>query len=91
MFKGPLLVYFGSVFVGVLSVYFFFFVFVLKTKGEEKKKARAVGWVERWEGSGRNLGKGKHDKNILYKRMFFNYKNYEPTPTLRKKKCKRPV
>lgn len=64
-----------------------FFVFVLKRKGEGKK-ALAVGRAGRWEGSGRNLGKGKHDKNMLYKIMFFNYKNYEPTPTLRKKNAK---
>lgn len=47
-----------------------FFVCVSKRKGEGKK-ARAVGWVGRWEGSGRNLGKGRHDKNMLYEIMFF--------------------
>lgn len=54
MFKGPLLVYFGSVFVGVLSVYFFFFRFCFKDKGRGKKKKKPVpsgGWRD-----GKGLG-----------------------------------
>lgn len=39
-----------------------------------------VGWVERWEGSGKNLGRVKHDQNVLHGNFFLIIKRKKDDP-----------
>lgn len=70
-FIGLLFVYFVFHFCGGLYGFFFFLLlYVLFVYQRERESEHKVGWVERWERSGMNWGRRKHDQNIVWKKLF---------------------